>query len=268
MTLAQTTYQRLRPLVSPGLRTRARSVVELFFDVGLKRSYSQFGEDAVVRAYFQTKEWQENEQEFAPFQSPKLRKGYFVDVGAYAPKQHSNTYAFYKLGWNGINIDATPGSMKSFDLSRKRDTNIEAVISDREEEVTLYCWGVPHLTNTVSRQMADLWTEESGTAPQELTVKTVRLDTILSEHLPPNQPISFLSIDAEGHDLEVLRSNDWTRYRPELVVVEQLIEKVHDLLESESTSFMNEVGYEPYAWVAPSVIYKAREKSGGWTGFM
>ena len=197
MTLAQTTYQRLRPLVSPGLRTRARSVVELFFDVGLKRSYSQFGEDAVVRAYFQTKEWQENEQEFAPFQSPKLRKGYFVEVGAYAPKHilihmHSTHLA---------------GAMKSFDLSRKRDTNIEAVISDREEEVTLYCWGVPHLTNTVSRQMADLWTEESGTAPQELTVKTVRLDTILSEHLPPNQPISFPSIDAEGHDLASIGHN-------------------------------------------------------------
>jgi hypothetical protein len=47
------------------------------------------------------------------------QKGFYVDVGAYHPFLFSNTYIFYLRGWRGINIDATPGSMKLFNKFRK-----------------------------------------------------------------------------------------------------------------------------------------------------
>jgi hypothetical protein len=37
----------------------------------------------------------------------------------------------------------------------------------------------------------------------------VTLSSVLDQHLPPGQKIDFLTIDAEGHDLKVLCSNDW-----------------------------------------------------------
>ena len=51
--------------------------------------------------------------------------GFYVDVGAHHPRRYSNTYLFYKRGWRGINIDAAPGSMKSFSKTRPRDINLE-----------------------------------------------------------------------------------------------------------------------------------------------
>jgi hypothetical protein len=47
-----------------------------------------------------------------------------------------------------------------------------------------------------------------------------RLDDVLAEHLPHGQSIDFLSIDVEGMDLRVLKSNDWVRFRPRVLLVE------------------------------------------------
>ena len=57
------------------------------------RSYSQEGEDMILRRIFGDK-----------------RLGFYVDVGAHDPRRFSNTYYFYKRGWRGINIEPRPGS--------------------------------------------------------------------------------------------------------------------------------------------------------------
>ena len=50
----------------------------------------------------------------------------------------------------------------------------------------------------------------------------VRLDAILFKHHPSEKIIDFLSIDVRGFDFMVLKSNDWTKYRPECFWVEVL----------------------------------------------
>ena len=72
-------------------------------------SYSIEGEDRIVRTLL----WRKHD------------KGFYVDVGAHHPFRFSNTYLFYTQGWSGINIDATPGSMKAFNKYRPRDINLE-----------------------------------------------------------------------------------------------------------------------------------------------
>ncbi len=72
-------------------------------------SYSIEGEDRIVRSLF----WE------------KRDTGFYVDVGAHHPFRFSNTYLFYTQGWRGINIDATPGSMRAFKKHRPRDINLE-----------------------------------------------------------------------------------------------------------------------------------------------
>ena len=79
-------------------------------------SYSIEGEDRIVRALL----WQKHD------------KGFYVDVGAHHPFRFSNTYLFYTQGWSGINIDATPGSMKAFNKYRPRDINLEVGIGGRK----------------------------------------------------------------------------------------------------------------------------------------
>ena len=85
-----------------------------------QRSWSQEGEDMVLRRIFEKK------------------NGFYVDVGAHHPIRFSNTYFFYRIGWSGINIDAMPGSMQAFKKSRVRDINLELGVSNHNANLDYY----------------------------------------------------------------------------------------------------------------------------------
>jgi hypothetical protein len=146
----------LKRLIPPHIKYHLRLCVEFLFDTGKKSNFSQFGEDAFLLSYFETKAWKRDSKKSRrlPFSPPRLMPGFYVDIGAFSPKLDSNTYAFYKRGWSGINIDATPNSMRGFRLIRRRDINIEAAISDKVEVLRFYCWGTPSVINTLSSEKA------------------------------------------------------------------------------------------------------------------
>lgn len=145
--------------------------------------------------------------------------GFYVDVGAYHPKHLSNTYFFYKRGWHGINIDAMPGSMALFRQMRTRDINVEAAIAAENSECNFYIFNGRAL-NTLDEKLAVQRATGETRVIETRKVKTKRLDEIFNELLPAGQQIQFMSVDVEGLDLEVLKSNDWSRFRPEYILVE------------------------------------------------
>jgi hypothetical protein len=53
-------------------------------------------------------------------------------------------------------------------------------------------------------------------------IRTRTLRELLDQYLPSDQKIDVLSVDVEGLDLQVLRSNDWIRYRPLVILAELL----------------------------------------------
>jgi hypothetical protein len=56
-------------------------------------------------------------------------------------------------------------------------------------------------------------------------VKLRRLDTILAEHAPDLEQIEIVSVDVEGWELEVLAGFSLERYRPQVLIVENLLNK-------------------------------------------
>ncbi len=168
-------------------------------------SYSQEGEDLLLSRFLENKE-----------------KGFYVDVGAHHPRRFSNTYLFYKMGWSGINIDAMPGSMEAFNIERPRDINLEMGVSKEKGELIYHMFNETAL-NTFSRIEAE---KKDGLRDYKIIEKrkalTYPLKEILEKHLKRNQKIDFMSIDVEGLDLEVVESNDWEKYRPSLILVEEL----------------------------------------------
>ncbi|HEY4323650.1 MAG TPA: FkbM family methyltransferase [Mucilaginibacter sp.] len=169
-------------------------------------AYSQEGEDLILRRYFNNK-----------------LSGFYVDVGAHHPKKYSNTYLFYLRGWRGINIDASPGSMKAFNTSRKRDINLEIGISNTGKELTYYMFNTPAV-NSFSKELSE--ERDAGDfykIKEKVIIKTERLSSILEKYLPQEvKTIDFMTVDVEGYDLEVLKSNDWKRFRPKFLCVELL----------------------------------------------
>ena len=172
--------------------------------------------------------------------------GFYVDVGAHHPVRFSNTYLFYKRGWRGINIDAMPGAMRAFERLRPRDINIESGVADASGRLKYHRFNEPAL-NTFDAAEA----QRKNSPPYELLdtieVPVERLDRLLALHLPAGQDIDFMSVDVEGKDLEVLRSNDWTRHRPRFVLAETLRTDLLALGTCPITRFLMDVGYRPVA---------------------
>ena len=192
-------------------------------------SWAQEGEDLVLRRFFEGQ-----------------KQGLYVDVGAHHPWQYSNTFWFYRRGWRGINIDAMPGSMDAFQLHRPEDVNLELAISDSGEPLTYHMFNKPALNGlnpTVSARRDG--NTHGDRIVSRIQVSTRPLASVLDEHLPPDvHTIDFLTVDVEGHDLEVLRSNDWKRYRPRMVLAEDLAKYPLDQLgQSPLVQYLRGVGY-------------------------
>jgi FkbM family methyltransferase len=239
---------RTKALLGPSLVSYLKAQLNL----DRRHTYSQFGEDAFLYSYFWGKDWDPTSRA-----RRRLRRtGCYVDIGAFSPTECSNTHLFYERGWRGINVDATPESVRGFNLVRTRDVNLHCAIGCNEGPLSLYVWDRPSVFNTMCQEVARQRERELGRPPQVVSVPCLRLETVLDRHLPRGAQIDFLNVDAEGGDLDVLRSNDWDRYRPELVVVEDHVDSYDDLSHSPMRTFLRDQCYEIHAWIRPSVIYR------------
>ena len=179
-----------------------RRIRHILFSNYAKDSYSQEGEDMLLDCFLARRD-----------------SGFYVDVGAHHPQKFSNTYRLYRRGWSGLNIDANPGSMRMFRRVRPRDINIEVGVSSRRQELTYYVFNEPAL-NTFNKDLALERVAGIYSIIKELKIPTAPLGELLDQYVPANTKIDLLTIDVEGLDYDVLRSNDWSRYSPEFVLVE------------------------------------------------
>jgi FkbM family methyltransferase len=180
--------------------------------------------------------------------------GFYVDIGAHHPQRFSNTYLFYLAGWRGLNVDATPGSMSRFMQRRPRDINVECAVSDRREDIECFLFDEPAL-NTLSTERVRFLAAETPFKPTGSVMLTaLRLDELLGQHLPEGQAIDLMSVDVEGMDERVLRSNDWQRFRPSLLIVEDHT-PIDQLAESTLHQILAGLHYRPIAKLPRSAIY-------------
>ena len=213
-----------------------------YFDGYALRSYSQEGEDMILRRLFE-----------------KQQIGFYIDVGAHHPKRFSNTYFFYKQGWRGINIDAMPKSMKLFEKIRPMDINIEKPISDKKEILTYYAFNEPAL-NGFSKELSEQRDRQKNYFIQfTKDIETATLEEILDENLPKKQEIDFLSIDVEGLDFMVLKSNNFEKYRPKVILIEILESSLYNMQNNEIAKFLKEFNYSIYAKAINTVIFISDE---------
>lgn len=170
--------------------------------------------------------------------------GFYVDVGAHHPQRFSNTYYFYLLGWRGINIDAMPGSMNLFNLLRPNDINLEIGISASCEKLIYHAFNEPaysSLCQETAEAYSNIYKFEKAF---EKEIQTYSLCEVLDKHLPLNQTIDFLSIDVEGLDYEVLISNNWKKYKPTVVLIEDLQQNsIEEANKSKIAAFMKSQNY-------------------------
>ena len=57
---------------------------------------------------------------------------------------------------------------------------------------------------------------------KEIKINMLTLEKVLNNYLSEDMEIDFLSVDVKGLDFQVLASNDWGKYRPNIVLIEDL----------------------------------------------
>ncbi len=143
-------------------------------------------------------------------------KGYFVEVGANHPEQLSQTLDLEQRGWSGVLVEPQPEFAAELRRRRLAKVFAEACSSRRNSgsRMTLHLAG-GHSSFDRELNLAEV--KPYGVI--EVPVRT--LDEMLTEAGAPT--IDFISIDVEGHELEVLDGFDLARWRPRLVVIEDLL---------------------------------------------
>ena len=192
--------------------------------------FSQYGEDVYLVGYFQGK-----------------RNGFYVDVGGYHLVHFSNTYAFYRGGWSGVVIEPNPQKLPLFRRHRPRDVTLPLAISAGEGTVEFAidegCSGIVDDRYFHTPRLDGM---------RRIAVPTRPLAAVLDEHVPAGQSIDILSVDCEGHDEVVLRSNDWERHRPLVALCEAFDAGSVERL----SSLMQAVGYRHLATCGPTLLFE------------
>lgn len=172
--------------------------------------------------------------------------GFYIDIGAYDPHVLSNTKRFYQQGWRGINVEPNKFCHANFMKERPRDLNLNVGIDKERGELEFYVINPPTLS-TFSQEEATGHEKRGHQIISRDRVKVITLADLFLDHVKEKQ-VDFMSIDAEGLDLSVMESNDWNRWRPEVICIE-----VGDLASRDSIplrtkqiiEFMNHIRYQP-----------------------
>ena len=212
-------------------------------------SYSQFGEDLIVRYLF----------DMLGTKQPT-----YLDIGANHPRFISNTYYFYKRGARGVLVEPNPRLCKVLRSVRPRDVVLEVGIGlTAETQADFFVFGgFADGLSTFSRSEATHWEtvglKGHGTIHVEHVIKVplVPINHIIADNFEGRAP-HFLSLDVEGLDLDVLKGLDFDRFAPDVVCVETLEYDQHQasLKKNDIIEFMLARKYVAYADTRVNTIF-------------
>jgi len=170
--------------------------------ISKKNYYSFSGVDVIIQNIFRNKQ-----------------KGFYVDVGCQNPIKNNNTYLLHKKGWFGLNIDLDKDNIDIFNVSRPNDENINTAISNKVGQTDLYFYHKKSPINTIDKSTSNF---QKANVSEIKKIQTNTLNNILYNSKYKNTKINLLSVDVEGHELQVFEGLDFNLHKPEVIVVELL----------------------------------------------
>ncbi len=146
----------------------------------------------------------------------KSKVGKYLDIGSGQPVVGSNSYLFYKMGWNGVCIDPQPNLKLSYKLIRPRDLFLPYIVGNGKFK-NLYEFDNKLLSTTNPKVAA--YHKSKGLNYKISRQKSIELKDYLPETISPDENF-FITIDIEGSEYDVIREINFQSQRPRAVLVE------------------------------------------------
>lgn len=143
-----------------------------------------------------------------------LHDVFYIDVGSNDPSIGSVTKFFYDRGARGINIDMESELIDISKTERSRDINLCLGVGNHNSSVKYFSQGAYGGLSTIVKDNIRY------TGGVERETKLVTLEEICQKYIPDGQEITFLIIDVEGMEKEVLEGADFAKYRPLILIIE------------------------------------------------
>lgn len=174
-----------------------------------------------------------------PFVEPRRNaEKILVDVGAH---EGGVTKRFAKLNWKVIAFEPEQNNRSIFLSHHASNSNITCIpkaVTDTDGQTIPFYISDKHYGIHSIRPFHN--THHQASYP----VETITLKTALEEQRINH--VSFLKIDTEGADFLALKGFDWSRIKPEVVMVEFMddrSERNFNYTHHDMASFMKERGY-------------------------
>jgi FkbM family methyltransferase len=200
---------------------------------------------------------------------PNVPRGTIVDVGAARPDYLSISEGFREKGWRVLAIEPNPEFCK---LYHERGYEVlQFAVGDEDKDdvdfslvdsqAAMYQGGELSYESFsslgITGQFADLQKQLEGeTITRIIKVNVRKLDTLLRDYAQDLKTIDVLAVDVEGWELPVLRGFDIDRYRPKVVILENLFN------DQQYREAMDKLGYALFKVLHPNDVYVRRAAFG------
>lgn len=151
--------------------------------------------------------------------------GYFVDIGTFEPIFDNATYFFEKnRGWRGVAIEPQKAHVAAWKNNRATPiVNAAASIENGTSQFVVVTHPTVMNYNAWSGLETTLANEKIEQLPVGAERNLIETATVSVSHVLQEQGVKrvdFLSIDVEGHELEVLKGIDFDTYDIKCIVIE------------------------------------------------
>jgi len=182
----------------------------------------------------------------------------YLDLGANHAKDLNNTFFLYAKGAKGVLVEANPALIPELKFYRHNDIILNKCIAEKSgDTVEFYVLNGDGLSTTelVSVERA-IKVNPVLEITNRVYVETITVNEIIETYL--GTAPTLLNIDIEGQEMNILKSIDFNKYRP-LIIITEMIEYNTKLVVGQKNNkiveFMNDKGYIEYAFTGINSIF-------------
>lgn len=167
-----------------------------------RESYAQWGDDVLVWEYFKGK-----------------TNGVFLEAGANDPIGISQTWLLEKRGWTGILVEPVPECCEKLRAERPGSRVFQKALGAPEQRGMLKL-SIPDGVTALAAALTE--GEVAGPSDRVIEAELMTLTEVLDESKVKH--LNFLSLDLEGMELHALRGLDFSKFKPDIIVVEDRLD--------------------------------------------